>query len=253
MISIMANGEWGVYRGAVNLNNPEDIQHWKYIKKYRTGDKWRYVYADEQTHNSINRVHSQYQTAKENANRYGEAANKYEKQWNTAGLFKNNPNSAAAAERYKKNYYEAEAKASKSKKAAPQYYKSYVASVEKNSVSKILSDKLKPWKKASEVFFNAFSGAAKELIERKRADMAYKEAVRDSRRIQRKEDRKNYNAGVVNEVKNQINYATHPSQWFQPYKSASTKNRERAEAAQAEYRKKHPISTYFNDRQKKRG
>lgn len=35
------------------IDNSASLQHWKYIKRYRSGGKWRYVYADKKTHKSI--------------------------------------------------------------------------------------------------------------------------------------------------------------------------------------------------------
>lgn len=35
-------------------NNSDELQHWKYIKKYKnSAGKWTYVYADKKTHNKL--------------------------------------------------------------------------------------------------------------------------------------------------------------------------------------------------------
>lgn len=36
---------------------PDELYHWKYIKRYKgSNGKWRYVYADKNTHNDINKL-----------------------------------------------------------------------------------------------------------------------------------------------------------------------------------------------------
>lgn len=48
--------KWGVARGYRNIELSEDeLMHWKYIKRYKgSNGKWRYVYADKETHKTIN-------------------------------------------------------------------------------------------------------------------------------------------------------------------------------------------------------
>lgn len=40
---------WGVVRGS----KPDELTHWKYIKRYKKNGKWRYVYGDDKTHRDI--------------------------------------------------------------------------------------------------------------------------------------------------------------------------------------------------------
>lgn len=55
----------------------DELMHFKYLKRYRSGDKWRYVYADNTTHNYIKSTQKQSSWARDRAVEYRKTSNDY--------------------------------------------------------------------------------------------------------------------------------------------------------------------------------